>query len=347
MRPMHRWLLATTALVMATPIGSATANTSDKSAIAIVAVEIRGTAEPTLRTLLQRSVVTGLEKAEIKAVTNDAVIKAVGKRNELLGCTSASCLNEIGGLTKTKRFLRLRIEADGAAYKVALELLDQRGQTKHRLEQSCEVCTLTEVSEIVRKRSHELVTTSPAKPVSVEIVSRPEGAKLSIDGNEVGQAPYQGKLTPGKHTVKALLAGHTEVEKVIEVKGAGDKAERFELILTPVGAVDGGKTGAPKPRYRVLKWAAAGGAVVGLVTGFWLVSIHDDPTCTLMGVQEQCPDLRNTMLGGVLTIGAGITMAAASTWMFMQDRKSRNDSKKRAVVLPTRGGAMGAIGWSW
>src|SRR5690606_7161119 len=120
-----------------------------------------------------------------------------------------------------------------------LELFDREGKVRHHVKHDCAVCTLSDINEIVRKASYELVTTLPAKPVSVVIVNRPEGGKLHIDGTEVGSAPFQGKLIPGRHRIKVLLPGHGEIDKMIEVRGTGEGPERFEIILTPV-SVDKG-----------------------------------------------------------------------------------------------------------
>ena len=50
----------------------------------------------------------------------------------------------------------------------------------------------------------ELVLATP----EIRIVTKPVGARLTVDGKQVGAAPWSGRLAPGTHHVEARLAGH-------------------------------------------------------------------------------------------------------------------------------------------
>jgi PEGA domain len=47
------------------------------------------------------------------------------------------------------------------------------------------------------------------KPVAVTVYSVPSGAKLSVDGKEVGVTPIAAQLTPGSHTLMFVKEGYT------------------------------------------------------------------------------------------------------------------------------------------
>lgn len=94
---------------------------------------------------------------------------------------------------------------------------------------------------------------------SVSVTSAPAGARVFLDGTEVGVAPRQiGDVSPGPHTVRVVLAGHHEVTRSVEVV-AGESASLtislaavavsaggFEITSEPSGAsvlVDGTERG--------------------------------------------------------------------------------------------------------
>jgi serine/threonine protein kinase len=67
-------------------------------------------------------------------------------------------------------------------------------------------------------------------PVVVRAVT---GARISIDGVDVGAAPVQTDVLAGTHVLKATAPGYTAVEQTVEVASG---ATTFELKLRPVGA---------------------------------------------------------------------------------------------------------------
>lgn len=172
----------------------------------------------------------------------------------------------------------------------------------------------------------------------MHIVSRPEGASLTVDGRPVGPAPFTGRLGPGQHVVAALLAGHREAEKIITVRAGA--AQRFEIILE--APRDDTPEPAPRRPFRTWKWVAAGGAGVALIGGAYLIAIDGDQTCTLAPPQQECPERLNTLTGGMLSVGIGVAAGAVSAWMFSRDRRDRRAEPKMSFV---RGGVIGGVSW--
>lgn len=73
----------------------------------------------------------------------------------------------------------------------------------------------------------ELVLATP----EIKIVTRPLGARLTLDGKPVGAAPWSGRLAPGTHRLEARLDGHSPAfSDYVVVPGQPGEAS---LILLP------------------------------------------------------------------------------------------------------------------
>ncbi len=303
--------------------------------VAILQLRISGDAPAELRGQFEQSISRGLTRAKLQAVPM-AEVRAALAGTELLDCTSSACLQQMADRVRATRFIRAGLEASGATYAVDLELIDARGGPGRRVGESCAVCTLTEVNALVERLAHDLVT-GKDQPVEVYVVSRPEGAALTIDGRPVGPAPFTGRLAPGQHVVAALLAGHREAEKIITVHSG--EAQRFEIILE--APRKDRPEPAPRRPFRTWKWVAAGGAGVALIGGAYLISIDGDQTCD-QAPENECPERLSTLTGGMLTVGVGVAAGAASAWMFSRDRRDRRP-QPRVSFVP--GGVVGGVSW--
>ena len=339
---MHRLIPPLDALGLCVP-SIASAEEQDER-VAIVAVIIGGDAAAQLQAQMNASIELGIENAGATAVGLDRVRKAISKETELIGCTSTTCLNRVGELVDTTLFISANVESRGAtySYELTLHALDSDDGVRRRAKDSCSVCTITELSDMIAASTVELLTSADGAPVEVEIVSRPPGATLRIANRELGVSPFAGELAPGSYVVTASLDGYLDAEQTIEVTGAGD--QRFELVLTTT-PTDIAPTGT-SAKYSTWKWVAGGGGVVGIVGGIVLLSMHGDATCTLVPPDMQCPEERNTLLGGIASVTAGVGLAALSTWMFLHDRKLAKRNTE-AALIPTVGGGVAIVRFSF
>jgi hypothetical protein len=311
--------------------------------VALVQLRLSGDAPAELRPQLEQSISRGLAGVQLVAVPT-AEVRAALEGTPLLDCTSVTCLQEMAEKLAAARFLRATLETSGENYGVELELMDSAGGSARRSGR-CDVCTLVELNELVEKLAGELITAPDAPPIEVLIVSRPEHAILEIDGKPVGAAPFTGKLAPGAHTVRALLTGHREAERTIEVR-PGESQQRFEIILEQ--PVD--KPPPPQERpFRTWKWVAAGGAGVALLGGIVLIAMDGKQTCDKQPGQLECPERLNTLPGGLATVGVGVAAGAASAWMFLRDGRDREAAATSRGPQPrisfTQGGAIAAVRW--
>src|SRR5690606_31779031 len=63
-------------------------------------------------------------------------------------------------------------------------------------------------------------------------IETPEPARVSVDGREIGEAPGEFELAPGKHRISIAAARYQPFAAELEIEGAG-KAQTFAPQLVP------------------------------------------------------------------------------------------------------------------
>jgi hypothetical protein len=100
----------------------------------------------------------------------------------------------------------------------------------------------------------------------LRVETRPIGARVLVDGREVGRAPWEERVLLGRHTVLARLRGYLEGRSSVLLEGGRAPTLILELAAEP-----------PPPRKpwyrRWYVWTVIGGAVVaGVVTAAVVVT---------------------------------------------------------------------------
>jgi hypothetical protein len=154
---------------------------------------------------------------------------------------------------------------------------------------------------------------------SVTIRVSSPGAKVLIDGREVGLTPLDGEVfvEPGTHAIEAKLAGYAEAKQTIEAVKGG--AQEMSLMLTPVAqaasASDSEQVAPP----------------VKSVTAE-----------TTQGNTRDAPSsgVRPLVIGGLVTAGvlvvAGAAFAGASNAHASDAEEQRTAALQRGVPYPCR-----------
>lgn len=281
--------------------------------VGVLKVEVAGDGSDELRGQVAAALAAAVKGAGATLVGEDKIDAAIGRDKELAHCLSATCLEKLGGKVGAGELLRAHVAVSGNIYEIDLELLSPHaeGGLAGRVQRTCSVCTVSELSEMVAGAAADLLAGKTGEGVEVEIVCRPSGAVIAVDDKPRGQGPLRVTLAPGRHRVVARLDGHTNAFKVIEVTSTiGD--QRFELVLAPAAAFS--DSGRP---YRTLKWVAAGSAAAALVTGITLLVVDGNGTC---GGDDACPMEYDTRGAGLLGLAVGVAAGGASAWMFARDR---------------------------
>jgi hypothetical protein len=55
-------------------------------------------------------------------------------------------------------------------------------------------------------------------PGSLEVVSRPAGAEVIVDGNSVGRTPLSIEVSAGAHTIRLALPGFNAWQTTVDVR---------------------------------------------------------------------------------------------------------------------------------
>lgn len=308
------------ALTMSVAAGTAAAQprTSppvEQRTIGLFKVEVAGDGSDELRGQVSAALAAAVTGAGATLVGQDKIDAIVSRDKELAQCLSATCLATIGAKVGVKELLRAHLAASGNIYELDLELLSPaaEGGLAGRVQRTCSVCTVSELSQMVATAASDLLAgRTDEGGVEVAIVCQPQGAEIQVDDQPRGQGPLKIKLAPGRHRVVARLDGHANAFKVIEVTTTvGDQS--FELVLAPAGALD---TGRP---YRSLKWVTAGSAAAALVAGITLLVVDGNGTCG--GGSDECPMEYDTRAAGLLGLAVGVAAGGASAWMFARDRQ--------------------------
>jgi hypothetical protein len=304
---------------------------------AIAAIDIAGDADPGLKSAIAAALARGLDDAGAPHVTADVVAAALRARSELVGCTSTTCLAKLGSIVGASRFVTARVETAGAAYNVELTVLTVDGPVA-RTSAKCEVCTMSDLGDLLAKKTQTLITQPGAQPVAITLATTPAGGDVAVSPGEnagplrpLGKAPAQISLAPGTYLVEVRLAGYSVLRKTITVSDTGEP-QSFELALAPADA--GGPEGAA-PRFAIWKWATGGAAAVALVSGLVVLSYDGGQACGT----PPCPQVYETTGRGLALVGVGVLAGAAAGWMFWSD----HERSARAVVAPTQGGAAASV----
>jgi hypothetical protein len=307
-------------------VGLAAARPRDGT-VAILSLQISGDGDPELGSELHRSLAGGLAAGGMRVVGLNDVNVALRDAPELRDCSSTTCLTRIGEKVGAGYFARVRVDVAGSAYTVEIELLSARveGALVKRVEQTCPVCTIMEVNDLVSAAAKDLVVLPPAQPVPIAIESDPPGALVLLDEVEVGRTPLRTLIEPGDHVVVARLEDHHDAEKRIRVAETGPEPQVFALALAPRRSLESAPVDAPAPpvrRFRSWKWAAGGAALAALAGGATLMVLDGANTCDRAPGQTQCEEVRDTMTLGLVTVGVGAALGGVSLWMFAKDRQA-------------------------
>lgn len=337
------WLVATVCAFLAAPArADGTAGTSEAPAVAILGIDITGDYAPDLMKQIDAALVRALAEVGFSGISHDGAQAELRGEPGLADCASPDCVARLPELLGTNQFLRLRVEASSAIYEFELLLLvaeGERGSIKERRTDTCPVCTSEEFIDRVADNVRELM--QKYRPVPVAIDSQPPGARLTVDGRELGSAPFSGSLPPGQHRVRAVLAGHLDAEQVIDVAPGKTDAQRFDIGLT-AGSGGGGDGGGSA--LGMWKWPTTAAAVGAIVVGGYWLSIDGDCSTDTDG---ECPRKYGTKPQGFVAIGAGALLGVAAAWMFLSDSGSEPAAESGSAfapdIVPTRGGAMGTL----
>ena len=173
-----------------------------------------------LRTALVRiGAVTVVERGQMQQVLKEQDF-------QLTGCTSDECAVEVGQLLGVSTMVAGSIGKVGSTYSIDIRTIDVgTGKITHSMfrDYRGEVDDLLGIMPEIAKELVEAVmamgpppATAP-EPALLTIASDPSGAKVTLDGQAVGQTPLGDVgLTPNaQHTISLGLAGYQQADTTL------------------------------------------------------------------------------------------------------------------------------------
>ncbi|MCE9576856.1 MAG: PEGA domain-containing protein [Deltaproteobacteria bacterium] len=307
---------------------------------AVAAVEIAGDADPQLRPQIAAAVMRGLDRAGVSHVEGDVVAQALRARPELVGCMTTTCLEKLASMVGAARFVSARVETAGAAYSVELTTLTTDGPAA-RKKASCEVCTMSELGDLITAKTAALVT-SPTGAVAVTFATRPGGAEVAVVPpgepgalQQVVKTPQSINLAPGTYQVEVKLAGYAVLRQTITVADS-DEPQTFELALSRGASDTGGR-----PRFGLLKWIATGTGAVALGGAILAFARDGSDACS----SAPCPKVYESSAEAFALTGLALVAGGAAGWMFWHDAHAGRSA--HVAVLPTTTGVRASVSLSF
>lgn len=218
------------------------------------------------------------------------------------------------------------------------------------------------VGESHRSAARSRILELELEIATIVVDAGPAGARILVDGAEVGVAPMRRPLRvlPGRHALRIELAGYDAAEKSLELQ-AGDRIEE-KVRLTPEATPPEPEVKPPAPaidpdladlrasRRQVLiaSLGFTGLFVVGaLVTGVLATSAHARyaDRAEPPGEREDARDSGRTLAitTDILLAGALVAGGFATYWYFARVRPI-SKTVTPYVGLPARGVAVGLQG---
>lgn len=246
-------------------------------------------------------------------------------------CDTA-CQRELGQQAGMTHVVRLSVVKEGPDFKLEMSVVDvATGTTEASVEGICEICGDAELEA----RTMDLAASLQARidriggsEATLRMEGRPSGARLFVDGEYVGDTPYEGQFEPGEHQLELRARGYAPQKRTwTALPGVEDDLD-FTLMRAskqrPAGAF-------AKP----LGWTlvAAGAALLG--TGTALLIIDERPhqgTCqsAVQDADGDCPFRYNTQGAGIASVVVGVAAAGSGAGLLVWRARSSDDGSTEA-----------------
>jgi TolB-like protein len=247
----------------------------------------------------QETITLGNRLRSMLVKTNAFIVLERGQMDDILGeqgfqqtgCTTTECAVEMGRLLNVQKMISGTIGKLGKTYTIDLSLIDvQTGAIEKSFFRDFkgEIDGLLDLMQHIANQIAAIVggtgvpeTKDEGKIVSLQINSDPEDATIFINGNQVGQTPFESKAKEGLSiTVRIEKENYTTWEKMIkiaedqEIEAILQYSEEYKKALAAADSEEGGGS--------VWWWIGGGAVVVGgaAVLLMGSSSSGDDPAAT-------------------------------------------------------------------
>jgi TolB-like protein len=287
----------------------------DKQRVAVVKLAFEGSVPEAARELFAQRLVEGLAAARFEVLTGAMVRERLATAGlDADSCSGGSCTAKAARALGVAYLVFASVIEHDRTYDVTLELVNGKsGVTLGTNRERCEICGVEEASEKVglaasalRARLEALANT----PARFVIHSRPAGARVTLDGEALGQTPIDRELVAGVHKLEVVAEGYDLLERTVTAINGVDETLELELVNPP-----------SKIPLRAMGWVGVAVGVVALAGSVWAESIDGREIACAPEQRDafgHCPTVRSTRVLGAILAGVGAASATlGGVWLYL------------------------------
>jgi len=266
---------------------------------------------------------------------------------------NGGCFSTYGAVLKTARAVVGSLDRTESTYLVKLWLVDlEAGKVLSSIDRSVLIASRRLNSDIAAAIPAFLQGKAEALGKLVIKANAP-GAKVVLDGEEVGKTPLSLDAKPGKHTLKVVAESYLPIERFVAVEPGKTEELSVALVLVPGARPPEDPLMAKRARQADAfslptgSWIAGGVAVaatgVGVIFGLTAKSLQDKAGASspyAITRQEALRGKRDALIANLCYAGAGASAIAAVVFAVAAPR----GQAPAAAVVPLHGGAAVALG---
>ena len=282
-------------------------------------------------TRLEAALMGGLDRAGLTIIAPEAVAAAADDP----ACRGGPCMEPLASKLAASHVIVVDVAANGRDYEITFKLLTAQGEEVVATTETCDICGLNEVADIVANRaasvSKKLVALEA--PALLRVDTEPKGATVLLDGEAIGITPFEGSVPTGEHEVSVEKRGFIgRSQKIVAVDGM---TARYVAQLQAVPKED-------NRRLRVGGWASLGIGSGLLVSGITLLALHGRPVRSRCSGDDKdenglCRFRYNSLPSGIpLAVGGAVGIAVGAALLATARKRERR--LENARVLPLSNG---------
>jgi hypothetical protein len=297
----------------------------------VLPIAIEGSVSDEWRPQFEEALARGLVQGGLEVVASSKVTEATGG---VRSCKNEKCFKFVSSATEARFLVVARMKVEDRNYDVSIDIVDgEDGSLAASSNESCQVCGLGEVGELITRQAAALrqkVDALALQPAIVAFTSEPAGVTIYIDGQKIGKTPLEHELPPGDHEAEARMKGYVDQTRTIHAVQGVQESLRFDLL--PEHATPD----VPRKDWKVPTGAtlvAVGGAA--LAAGITFLVLDERPyksQCSGADVDERgnCRQRYNTLVHGAsFTAGGGVLLITGAA-ILIAARVQKGRSGKRA-----------------
>jgi hypothetical protein len=322
-----------------------------------------------------------------KVMTADTIrnMLAFEKQRQMLGCSDAGCLAELGGALGADYLVAGKVSrlpaGKDAPESFTLELTlssVKKGQREGSVIETgrSEADLLGKVGRAAQRLVQKVLT---GRSGTLVVSSSEAGAVVKVDDQVKGTTPLQGQITlaAGPHALVVEKQGFVAFQKDVQILPGKVADERATLVPSPDFIRE---YEARQKKLRLGAWIATGVAVAGLAGAVWLQAEASQTYGTestpgtflyarrkLLDGQEVDPvtgvdyraqasslqsDVSQSETASYVAAGVGAVAAVTATWLWIAGDDPDRYARYRTVatrldVAPRPGGAVASLTLAW